>query len=782
MRASVYLLFTAGVLLYLNLRSKQNGMKKNSLILLVDDDEGIRLLFSTCLRREGYEVLEAATGQQGLQLAQTRYPDLVLLDVGLPDISGVEVCRQIKTDPKLRDVFVAFCSGEATSDEHKVSGLQTGADEYLVKPFGLQELLARVQTLLRLRNTTAALRASEEHHRRLIDILPDAVCLIHPKGRLLAVNSQAVAMLGYASTEELLHKTVFDLTPPEEHEGIQTDFVIALKAGIIRNIEYAMLKKDGTHFRVELSATVSLGINNEPAGLLSVVRDITERKQAQEALRASEERFRQLADHIREVFWMSNADKSRIIYVSPAYEEIWGQTCDSLYAAPRNWTDAIHPDDRKRVVENTLTKQATGEYDEIYRVIRPDGSIRWVQDRAFPIRDAAGNVYRIVGIADDITKRKQAWDALGESEARKRAIMQAALDGIITINHEGRMIELNAAAEKIFAHSRSKLIGENVLEVVPQSFRVWFQNGLTNCFAGDKGPTQGSRIEMPALRADGSRFSAEFTITRIRLTGPPMFTIYIRDITQHKRAEAELRSLPQRIIKAQEAERSRIAQELHDGINQLIASVKMRLHKVEGSLPDLKPAAREILQRCDRLLVKVLEENRRIAHNLRPTDLDHLGLAAACTSFCSEVQLRTNLLFQCRITSPNHRLPSGMELHLFRIVQEAVNNIEKHARAKSVRLQMRIQQGSVVLKIKDDGQGFDPKTLKAGKKKRHGLGLTNMRERALSLGGTYEIKSALGRGTEIVVHVPLSAVQRGLNPKRESSLPVAQGLQISPAT
>ena len=145
-------------------------MKKNGLILLVDDDESIRQLFSTCLLREGYEVLEAGTGQAGLQLAQTRRPDLVLLDVGLPDMSGVEVCRQIKTDPALKDVFIAFCSGEATSDDHKVSGFRTGADEYLVKPFGLQELLARVQTLLRLRNTTAALRASEEHHRRLIDL------------------------------------------------------------------------------------------------------------------------------------------------------------------------------------------------------------------------------------------------------------------------------------------------------------------------------------------------------------------------------------------------------------------------------------------------------------------------------------------------------------------------------------------------------------------------------------------------------------------------------------
>jgi PAS domain S-box-containing protein len=771
-RSKDYLLLAASILLYMKFRKiKKAEMKKISSILVVDDSSKIRELFSSCLRGEGYQVLEAATGRQGLQLTQKRFPDLVLLDVRLPDISGVEVCRQIKNDPALKDVFVALCSGEATGDEHKVNGLQSGADEYLVKPLGIQELLARVQTLVRLRNTTAALRASEDHHRRLIDILPDAVCLIHPKGRLLAVNSQAVAMLGYSNTRELLQKNIFALTPAEEHERIKTDIVVALKAGIIRNVEYTMLKKNGNSFRVELSATVSLGFNYQPAGLLSVVRDITDSKNAQEALQTSEERFRQLADNIREVFWMSNADKSKIIYVSPAYEEIWGQACSSLYASPQNWLEALHPDDRKRVMENALTKQVSGEYDETYRIIRPDGSIRWIQDRAFPIKDASGKIYRIVGIADDITRRKQAWDALGESEARKKAIMQAALDGIITFDHEGRMVELNSAAEKIFGHSQSKLIGENVMEVIPVSFKPWFKNGLANFFAGEKGPIQGSRIEMPALRADGSSFSAEFTITQIRLAGHPMFTIYIRDITQRKRAEAELRSLPQRIIKAQEAERSRIAQELHDGINQLIASVKMRLRKVEGSLPDLKPAAREILARCDRLLVKVLEENRRIAHNLRPTELDQLGLAAACSSFCGEVQLRTHLQFQCQLISLTQRLPPQVELHLFRIVQEAVNNTEKYARAKSVHLRIRVQADTVVLKIQDDGQGFDAKTLKAAGKMRHGLGLTNMRERALSLGGTCEIKSLPGRGTTIIVRVPLKTAKRDSRQKRNRLLP-----------
>ena len=725
-------------------------LNRTNSILIVDDDEGVRSLFVECLRSSGYEVREAEAGLQGLEMARRYLPDLVLLDVRLPDISGTEVCKQIKNDPALADVFVALCSGEATDVGDKVDGLQF-ADEYLVKPFGIQEMLARVRTLLRLRDTTAALRASEEHYRRLIDILPDAICLISPLGRLISVNSQAVAMLGYDNASELLNKSVLDLIPAGER--IKADISI-LKHRIIRNVEYTMLKKNGEPVHVELSATVTSDKAGQTAGLVCVARDITARKQAEQILRDSEERFRQLADNIREVFWMTDVAKNQMIYVSPAYEEIWGRTVEKLYNSPQDWIAAIHVEDRTRILEAALTKQISGKYDEVYRIVRPDGSIRWIQDRAFPIQDDHGKVYRVVGIAEDITERKQVWDALRENEARKSAIMRVALDAIITIDHAGRIIELNAAAENIFTHSHTKLTGENIIEIIPPSLRPWFQDGLNNHFSGEKGPAVGSRIEMPVLRSDRSRFYAEFTITRIKLKGEPTFTVYIRDITQRKRAEEELRALPLRIIKAQEVERSRVARELHDGVNQIIASVKMRIRNAQESLPSFQAATREILGRCDSLLTKALEENRRIAHNLHPADLNNLGFSAACHNLCKEFQARGGMDVECKITLPaKHRLPPGVELTLFRIVQEAINNIEKYAHARTTKLRIGLRNSHIRLKIQDDGRGFDPKKINK-KEKGHGLGLTNMRERALSLGGTCEILSTPKKGTIIDVQIP----------------------------
>jgi len=136
--------------------------------------------------------------------------------------------------------------------------------------------------------------------------------------------------------------------------------------------------------------------------------DIAERKRVLDQLRASEERFREVAETIQEVFWVTDPAKNRMLYVSPAYERIWGRTCASLYESPRAWIDAIHPDDRARVRKAAENEQGKpGAYDETYRILRPDGSVCWIRDRAFPVFDAAGEVLRIVGTAEDVTNRRQ---------------------------------------------------------------------------------------------------------------------------------------------------------------------------------------------------------------------------------------------------------------------------------------------------------------------------------------------------------------------------------------
>jgi DNA-binding response OmpR family regulator len=168
-----------------------------------------------------------------------------VLDAALPDISGIEVCRRIKAETNTQDVFVALFSAAAPGPGDKATGLGTGADEYLQKPLAPDEFLARIRTSLRLRDTTAALRASEQHYRRLIEILPDAVASIDLDGRVTAANPQAVSMLGYEDSAELMNQNIFSLTLPENHDRVRARIARVLETGILRNIEDTIVRKDG---------------------------------------------------------------------------------------------------------------------------------------------------------------------------------------------------------------------------------------------------------------------------------------------------------------------------------------------------------------------------------------------------------------------------------------------------------------------------------------------------------------------------------------------------------
>ncbi len=208
---------------------------------------------------------------------------------------------------------------------------------------------------------------------------------------------------------------------------------------------------DEQNFAGSLATMVSLAIeaSRRRGAEETLQRQIT-------ALLESEERFRQLTDQIREVFWLTNPDKTEMLSISPGYEEVWQRSCASLYQSPQSWLESIHPEDRSRVLDAAKNRQVSGDYNEVYRIVRPDGSIRWVQDRAFPIRNRARVIYRIAGIAEDITERKQAEEALRDSEQRFRSVAQTAIDAIILADATGRILFWNQAARRCSGTRRRK--------------------------------------------------------------------------------------------------------------------------------------------------------------------------------------------------------------------------------------------------------------------------------------------------------------------------------------
>lgn len=242
--------------------------------------------------------------------------------------------------------------------------------------------------------------------------------------RFVSVNKTGEELLGL-SKEELIGKNDQDFFTQEE-----ADFFTSKDREVLAGKELVDIPEERIqtkHKGLRILHTKKLPIldaEGVPKYLLGISEDITERKQVQEARKETEDRFRQMAENIRGAFWMTDPERKQMIYISPGYEELWGRSCESLYEKPELFIEGIHIEDRDRVI---AAFDSTGEYDEEYRVVRPDGSICWVRDRAFPIRNSSGQVYRIVGTANDITERKQAQEELNRQIERSHLFAEITL-------------------------------------------------------------------------------------------------------------------------------------------------------------------------------------------------------------------------------------------------------------------------------------------------------------------------------------------------------------------
>lgn len=293
-------------------------------ILVADDTLDSLRLMSNALSDHGYDVRSVTNGTLALASARADPPDLILLDIKMPDLSGYEVCQQLKQDSLTREIPVIFISALHEPFD-KVEAFRVGGVDYITKPFQIEEVLVRIQSQL---------------------------------------------------------ERYFSLTQ-------------------IQNLNNELEK------RVQERTAQLSEINR------ALQQEIAERQRIEENLRESESKFRQLSEHIQEVFWLRSYDApskqfTAIEYVSPAFATIWGKTCQSLYENPWEWTTSIHPEDRERVEKAFREKAILGSFDEEYRVVHPDGTVRWIRDRGFPISNDNGEVYRVAGIAENITDLKRA--------------------------------------------------------------------------------------------------------------------------------------------------------------------------------------------------------------------------------------------------------------------------------------------------------------------------------------------------------------------------------------
>lgn len=472
-----------------------------------------------------------------------------------------------------------------------------------------------------------------------------------------------------------------------------------------------------------------------------------------ERLRKAEARYRTLVEQLPAVTYVAEAGAvRRWHYVSPQVETLLGFTPEEWTSDPERWLDCVHPEDRARALAEWEGAVRSGRpIVTQYRLVSRGGSVVWVQDQALPLGEEGGPSL-VHGIMFDITERRLAEEAVRESEARKSAILEAALDAVITVDREGRILEFNPAAERIFGLAASRAVGSSVTDLLtpfPKAKAgVGTLDGLLSLGAG---PGGGRRVETTAVRASGEVVPVELTVTPIDLPGRPLFTCYVRDIADRKRADEERGQMVARVVQAAEEERRRLAAELHDGPIQRLTALGMRLELARRVLQrDRGADPVEVLRPLQERLGEEVGNLRKMVAGLRPPALDERGLTAALTEHCQALGHRG---FRCRVESDlDGRVDPELETVLYRVAQEALSNIVKHARASAARLSLSARNGYVVLEVRDDGAGFDPGRLSGTGDH---FGLLIMRERVQMVGGTLEVRSAPGRGTVVRAELPL---------------------------
>ncbi len=298
---------------------------------------------------------------------------------------------------------------------------------------------------------------------RILEIVSDAFVALDREWRYTHVNRKAASIFG-RTPGDLIGKHIWTEFP----DGIGQPFYHAYHKAMTER-EFAFLEE----YYPPYDRWFENRIHPTPEGIAIFFHDISDRKRAEQVRREWEERFRQLADNIEEVFWLSTVETGAFIYVSPAFETIWGRPCADIYRAPQLWWDAIHPDDRPGV-RTAAERQATGGYDEEYRILRPDGTIRWIADRAFPIRDEHGVVYRIAGVAQDITERHAAAEVIQRIASGLTTTLESITDAFYTLDRDGQFTYVNHEAERLMEQPRSALLGQSVWSVFPEAVNTEF--------------------------------------------------------------------------------------------------------------------------------------------------------------------------------------------------------------------------------------------------------------------------------------------------------------------
>jgi PAS domain S-box-containing protein len=585
---------------------------------------------------------------------------------------------------------------------------------------------------------------------------PNGIAIADAAGRYIGANASFVRLLGY-SEAELLRKTIFDLTHPEDTAENRRVFEEVL-TGAAERLEFdkRYLRRDGRVIWVHMSVARIVDADGRPTSVVAQVEDITERRAADKRLRESEARLQAFTDNSPALMCLKDRE-GRYRFANAQFLERYGLRREQVLG--RSDAEIFPRRQASAMAANDTEVMARGEplhFEE--RSSHREGEHSSMVSK-FPVLDAAGAVAGLGVIVTDITDRRLTEQALREqrlllAEAQKiagvgswewdapsgRLFWSEALYGIYGVSGETFTPTLEAYLERVHPDDRQ------------QSAAL-----VARALMDGRGFTMHERIVRPGGELRYLRSYAE--VVRSERGKPIKILGACLDVTEQRHSETALRQaaqdlhgLTRRLVQAEEAERRRIARELHDRAGQSLSALNINLDIVSKESDSLPAALRRRLEDCAALVDGTLQSIENVMAELRPPLLDEYGLGAALGAHAEEFSRRTGIPASIAETSPEatKRLAPEAAVALFRIAQEALNNVAKHAHAKSVHIEISPEGPNLLLSVNDDGKGFDPAAAPPGR-----WGMTTMRERAEAVGGQLELHSTAGAGTALRARVPL---------------------------
>lgn len=775
-------------------------------VLIVDDHEVVRRGVCSLIQAQShYEVCgEAVDGQEAVEKARDLRPDVIVMDVSMPRLNGLEATHAIRAavpDSKIlilsqhdspemvRQAFKAGALGYVVKSSIARDLVDALNSVRLHKPFFDGELAQRggaspidsKEILQRSAALEQPLRESEEMYRSTFELAELGVAHQAPDGRWLHLNDKVCEITGY-SRDELRNMRFQDITHPDDLAAELAEFE-KMRAGLSDKYagEKRYIRKDGSAVWVSVRVSAVRDQRQQLKRFIVVVEDVTEWREAKQA------RYKLAAIVESSDDAVVSKDLTGLIQTwNAAAQRIFGFTPEEAIGRP---ITIIIPPELRDEEKEIIKRLKKGERIEHFETIRVNkwGARLNISLTVSPVRDSQGRVVGASKVARDITERNRLAAVLRHQEARLRAAFSQTYSFFVLLTLDGAIIDVNRAAIEAAGCTREELIGRKFWEPwwspLPNEVAI-LKDSVAKAARGEQ-----IREECYFCLPDGSLRFADRSLNpviddagnivmivatgldmteqkelRERLEGHVRLrTLELEEKNQALLEQAEtVRELSGRLLRTQDEERRRIARELHDSSGQILAAMQMNLTPLEEEARNLSPEFAAGIRQTVELVEELSKELRTVSYLLHPPLLDEAGLPSALRWYVEGFAERSKIEVQLELAPNLGRLPSDMEMTIFRIVQECLTNIHRHSGGERANIRLDRSAEEVCLQIRDNGQGMPPSNdgRSGAQTARSGVGIQGMRERVKQFGGRFEIQSNKN-GTSVTARFALTAAAVG---------------------